>query len=269
MSQDLETEEMGIHQIPTPPLSENGDMNAKENENIDNNKNDNSTFEENLATALTQALKDPVIEKKGQLPPPPATTKKRGRPTKSSRDTIATPKAKKPKAATAATPTNANTTVSNTEKKRGRQAGTTVSDSFTKEQDDYIRELYTSTDGKKNSLKDIHAKFEERFETRKSINTIRFRWYKLKEDAIVLTTDEEAALKQAIETVETNKTQAILNEYHNKNEEFTRLSQGFVVRKMKEWSASANGGNSNSNINNIVAGKGEVSSAEEGGEEDE
>ncbi|KAF3123160.1 hypothetical protein TWF594_002494, partial [Orbilia oligospora] len=46
----------------------------------------------------------------------------------------------------------------------------------------------------------------------------------------------EAALKTAIETIETNKAQAVLNEYGNSGD-FTKLSQGFVIKKMKEWAA--------------------------------
>ncbi|RVD84860.1 uncharacterized protein DFL_003197 [Arthrobotrys flagrans] len=165
--------------------------------------------------------------------PPSQPSKKRGRPKATDKD----PSLKKPKSESSSSKNrkHPDPTTATPKAKRGRQPGATVTEtSFTKEQDTYIRSLYTSP--QKHSLKDIHAKFEEKFNTRKSSNVIRFRWYRLKEEAIVLSVEEETALKKAIETVETNKAQAVLNEY-GKNGEFTKLSQGFVIKKMKEWAA--------------------------------
>lgn len=48
---------------------------------------------------------------------------------------------------------------------------------------------------------------------------------------------QETALKKAIEVIETNKALAVLNEYGKGGESFTKLSQAFVWKKMKEWAA--------------------------------
>ncbi|KAF3193816.1 hypothetical protein TWF225_009359 [Orbilia oligospora] len=211
-----------ISYLPSPPLS---DTTAYMNEDQDQE----NAFEKNTITTIPSS---PPKETITELKPDPAATpsKKRGRP----KTTNKVPSQKKPKPDTKEKKQKQqdNTT---SKPKRGRQPGSTASEtSFTQEQDAYIRELYTSPE--KFSNKDIHAKFEEKFSTGKSSNVIRFRWYKLKEGAIVLSSQEEAALKKAIETIETNKAQAVLNEYGNSGD-FTKLSQGFVIKKMKEWAA--------------------------------
>ncbi|KAF3213173.1 hypothetical protein TWF106_007063 [Orbilia oligospora] len=215
-----------ISYLPSPPLS---DTTIYMNE--DQDQDQENAFEKNtITTTPSDTQKEPTTE----LKPDPAATpsKKRGRP--KATDKVPSQKEQKPdtKEKKQKRQENNNTT---SKPKRGRQPGSTASEtSFTQEQDAYIRELYTSAE--KFSNKDIHTKFEEKFSTGKSSNVIRFRWYKLKEGAIVLSPKEEAALKKAIETIEINKAQAVLNEYGNSGD-FTKLSQGFVIKKMKEWAA--------------------------------
>ncbi|KAK6331604.1 hypothetical protein TWF718_002153 [Orbilia javanica] len=223
--------------LPTPPCSEFG-ADTKENQN-------NIKIEENEDT-LTTAISKPTNPKDTniKLEPTSQGPKKRGRPKSTEQPSSTSPSSKKQKSTPPPTkekkPKQPGATVGQ-KPKRGRQPGPSNPDnSFGKEQDAYIRELFTAPE--KYSLKDIHAKFEERFGTGKSVNVVRFRWYKIKEDAIVLSSEEEAALKKAIETVETNKALAILNEY-GKNSEFPKLSQGFVMKKMKEWAAGGSKAN--------------------------
>ncbi|KAF3277925.1 hypothetical protein TWF970_004803 [Orbilia oligospora] len=214
-----------ISYLPSPPLS---DTTAYMNE--DQDQDQENTFEKNtITTTPSSPPKDTITELKLDLAATPS--KKRGRP----KATDKVPSQKKPKPDTKEKKQKQDNNNTTPKPKRGRQPGSTASEtSFTQEQDAYIRELYTSSE--KFSNKDIHAKFEEKFSTGKSSNVIRFRWYKLKEGAIVLSSQEEAALKKAIETIETNKAQAVLNEYGNSGD-FTKLSQGFVIKKMKEWAA--------------------------------
>ncbi|KAK6524406.1 hypothetical protein TWF281_011314 [Arthrobotrys megalospora] len=220
----VKTEDIETTHLPTPPHSEHGD--TKENENT---VQDN-TFETNLVTALSNAIKDNTT-KEANLETTPS--KKRGRP--KSTDKSGTPnKPKKSKPEPKEKKPSTAKGVDASKSKRGRQPGSTAADSaFTKEQDAYIRELFTSPE--KLSVKDICAKFEEKYNTGRSSNVIRFRWYKMKDDAIVLTEQEETALKKAIEVIETNKAQAVLNEYGKGGDSFTKLSQAFVSKKMKEW----------------------------------
>ncbi|KAF3938707.1 hypothetical protein ABW19_dt0209075 [Dactylella cylindrospora] len=120
---------------------------------------------------------------------PPKPTKKRGRPKLSGEGP--TPTAKKLKTSTktdgsATKKKDSDTTDKKTPKPRGRAAGT--GENFTPDQNTYIRELFTSSE--KLGLKEIHQRFEERFKTGKSSNTVRFRWYKMKSDAIILSPNE-------------------------------------------------------------------------------
>ncbi|KAK6511137.1 hypothetical protein TWF481_000059 [Arthrobotrys musiformis] len=232
----VKVEEEESKYLPTPPPSEPGiDPDTKENEEDNNIQEDTKT--------LTTITPDP------QKPP----TKKRGRPKATAEKP--TPAPKKPKSEpSSAAPTDA------TKSKRGRQPGSSAADTFTKEQDAYIRELYTSPT--KHSSKEIYSLFEEKFNTGKSSNVIRFRWYKLKEGDIVLSAEEETALKKAIETVENNKALAVLNEYGNAGDgEYTKLSQGFVIKRMKDWSAGIPSSNSKS--------KGQVKKEEDNEEDGE
>ncbi|KAK6506516.1 hypothetical protein TWF506_011422 [Arthrobotrys conoides] len=207
---------------PTPP-------NSKPTTDLKENQDQENITEKNLITTPPNPPKEPTTT--GLKPSSPS--KKRGRPKTTDKD----PTPKKPKQETPTKEKKQKQPADSTtpKQKRGRQPGSTSSESsFTQEQDAYIRELYTSPE--KYSNKDIHAKFEERFRTEKSSNVVRFRWYKLKEGDIVLSPEEEVALKKAVATVETNKAQAVLDVYSNSGD-FTKLSQGFVIKKMKEWAA--------------------------------
>lgn len=187
----FKTEDIDDTHLPTPPHSEHGD--AKENEH--NSAQDN-TFEISLANALSNAIKDTNAKETDleTTQDQPTPSKKRGRPKATDKaDTPSKPKKSKPE------PKEKKPATSKTDapkSKRGRQPGSTAADSsFTREQDAYIRELFTSPE--KLSVKDIHAKFEEKYNTGKSFNVVRFRWYKMKDEAIVLT-EEEVSINHSV-----------------------------------------------------------------------
>ncbi|KAF3915170.1 hypothetical protein ABW20_dc0104978 [Dactylellina cionopaga] len=169
--------------------------------------------------------------------------KKRGRP--KSADKEPSTKAKKPKPEPRKASALKKEAANNEEKKsaagkRGKKAGSADA-GFTPEQDTFIRELFTVYS--KSSTKEKHAMFEKKFDTGRSGNTMRFRWYALRDGAIVLSAAEEAALRKAIETVETNKALAVLNEYVKGGPDFVKLNQGYVWKKIKEWGIQGDGQN--------------------------
>ncbi|EPS40049.1 hypothetical protein H072_6180 [Dactylellina haptotyla CBS 200.50] len=125
--------------------------------------------------------------------------------------------------------------------KRGRKSGSTTSGGFTIAQEALIKELFTSPEYEKLGVQQKFDKFENVFQTGKSKDVFRMRWYKLKDEAIVLSKAEETALRKAIEIIETNKALAVLNEYTKSGEGFTKLSQAFIWKKMKEWAGAKNG----------------------------
>ncbi|KAK6329997.1 hypothetical protein TWF718_003424 [Orbilia javanica] len=118
----------------------------------------------------------------------------------------------------------------NRPKARGRKAGT--GGGWTPEQDAYLRQLYQQT----KAIKDVHEKFEAKFHTGKTRNSLQLRWGKLKTDALVLSPKEEEILRRAIHTVENDKSAAILNIYNKEGGDgVTKLTQKFVAIQLKKW----------------------------------
>ncbi|KAK6514588.1 hypothetical protein TWF281_004786 [Arthrobotrys megalospora] len=166
--------------------------------------------------------------------------KKRGRPSKSSNDQEAGVKRKRSKPSSnesAPRPTakdenaEADTPPENRKRGRGRKAGVPVG-SWTTEQDAYLRQLYQQT----TVIRDVHERFEEKFNSGKSPNSLQLRWGKLKRDSLVLTPKEEEILKRAVHTVENNKAAAVLEMYMKEGEEsVTKLTQTFVAMRLKKW----------------------------------
>ncbi|KAK6338119.1 hypothetical protein TWF696_001590 [Orbilia brochopaga] len=258
-NEDIDIAAFGRPKLPTPPLSDNGENGSEDGGvtalgdlQIDGDGQDDGNVDIEEPDDEETSAKDVEPEdvkteddlQKSTVEEKP--TRKRGRP--KSTDKLPAAKApKKPKPAPKDTKPKKEADSSNTTPqppKRGRAAGTTLADTtFTPEQDAYLRELFTSGgDGKRLKRKEIHMAFEDRFQTGRSENTIRFRWYKLKEEAIVLSAEEETTLKNAIKTVETDKAQAVLDIYTQKGgESFTKLTQAFVWKKIAEWGTDGSG----------------------------
>ncbi|EWC47871.1 hypothetical protein DRE_02753 [Drechslerella stenobrocha 248] len=219
-----------VNRFLTPPLSDNGKNSGKStggNSGIKDEYSDDIVAEkasdgsESVATTAIKtedAISLPAVEK---------VTKKRGRPKAADKEGMT--KLKKPKAELEGKkqqPIKKKNENDIPVLKRGKAGD------FTPEQDAYIRELFASET--RYSRTQAHAMFEERYQTGKSTNVIRFRWYALKEEAIVLSTEEEAALSKAIENVEKNKALAVLSEYSRRGESFTKLTQAFVWKRIKD-----------------------------------
>ncbi|KAK6497202.1 hypothetical protein TWF506_004677 [Arthrobotrys conoides] len=151
-------------------------------------------------------------------------TRKRGRPSKSSNAEENENKKKKSKTSAKGSTDELKVKIKNEDTKgvttsedsvrgRGRKAGAAAG-SWTTEQDAYLRQLYQQT----NAIKEIYERFEEKFGTGKSPNSLQLRWGKLKRDSLVLSPKEEEILKRAIHTVENNKAAAVLDIYIRKEE---------------------------------------------------
>ncbi|KAF3228785.1 hypothetical protein TWF106_006305 [Orbilia oligospora] len=193
-----------------------------------------------------KAPNDPIDEAK---PSPEATkpARKRGRPSKSSNSGEDENKKKKSKTSAKESTENDKSTIEsedikgaatteNSARGRGRKAGTAGSGGWTSEQDAYLRQLYQQT----SAIKEIYEKFEAKFSSGKSPNSLRLRWGKLKRDSLVLSPKEEEILKRAIYTVENNKAAAVLDIYVKEGGEgVTKLTQTFVAMQLKKWGGVA------------------------------
>ncbi|KAF3283268.1 hypothetical protein TWF970_001247 [Orbilia oligospora] len=185
---------------------------------------------------------DPIDEAKpSSEPTKPA--RKRGRPSKSSNSGEDENKKKKAKTLAKESTENVKSTIEsediksvatteNSARGRGRKAGTAGSGGWTSEQDAYLRQLYQQT----SAIKEIYEKFEAKFSSGKSPNSLKLRWGKLKRDSLVLSPEEEKILKRAIYTVENNKAAAVLDIYVKEGGEgVTKLTQTFVAMQLKKW----------------------------------
>ncbi|KAF3938608.1 hypothetical protein ABW19_dt0201525 [Dactylella cylindrospora] len=102
------------------------------------------------------------------------------------------------------------------------------------EESAYLRQLFTNCD--KVSIPDIHKKFEAKFNSGKKPQHLKTRWYKMTRESLVLSPEEESILKKAVNSVENKKTAAILEIYHKEGgEKVTRLTQKFLEMKLREW----------------------------------
>ncbi|KAJ6258801.1 hypothetical protein Dda_6855 [Drechslerella dactyloides] len=254
--------------LPTPPLSDDGKcadgeteeqlQGHEDHDDVDAQQKDHDDGVDEAAAKEIDAKVEETPSTAEQEKP----KKKRGRPKSSDKPTASKPKKQKadPKDKTStATPDGATPA----KKPRAKSGGT--DSRFTPQQDAYLYTLFTgSGDSKRMNNKQIHAAFEGRYQTGKSENAIRFRWYRLKEEleSTVLSSEEETALKDAIESIETNKTQAVLNIYTQKGgESFTKLSQAFVWKKIAEWSAGGRSGDAKQG--GVAGGAGEPENGNE------
>ncbi|EPS40071.1 hypothetical protein H072_6179 [Dactylellina haptotyla CBS 200.50] len=240
-------------QLKTDPSKE--DENAQEDEatapkasKIKIEEEDSDTSESPTLDKENDSRASNVVEKDApkELKPSASTetdkpTKKRGRgrPPKSETDAPTSNKklkveqeVKKPAA------------VTKEKKPRAAKKSGSARESFSTAHDAYIRHLWTNAECSKLSLAQKHESFENRFSTGKSVNCLRFRWRHLKEENLVLSNEEEAALKKAIQTFSSasKKAEAILNEYKNTGNGFTKLTQGYVLKRMKEFENENGGG---------------------------
>ncbi|KAF3904665.1 hypothetical protein ABW21_db0207712 [Orbilia brochopaga] len=265
----------------TPPLSddgENGDPHESPDEEIKSESHEDGEVKEepDASDNDEDTTKIETVDVKKEdvfTPEPEKPTRKRGRPKCTDKPTAAKTKKQKADTKDKKPKKEADTDASTApqQSKRGRAPGSTAVD-FTPEQDAYLRELFTGglSGGKKLGNKQIHLMFEERFNSGRSENAIRFRMYKLKEEAIVLSAAEEIALRNAIESIETNKAQAALRIYTEAGGEyFTKLSQAFVWKKIAEWGTGGAGESSNNKKQSAAAGAstGSGDVKQEGGEE--
>ncbi|KAF3182099.1 hypothetical protein TWF225_006595 [Orbilia oligospora] len=185
---------------------------------------------------------DPIDEAKPS-PEPTKPARKRGRPSKSSNSGEDENKKKKTKTSAGESTENVKSTIGgedikgvaiteNSARGRGRKAGAAGSGGWTSEQDAYLRQLYQQT----SAIKEIYEKFEAKFSSGKSSNSLKLRWGKLKRDSLVLSPEEEKILKRAIYTVENNKAAAVLDIYVKEGGEgVTKLTQTFVAMQLKKW----------------------------------
>ncbi|KAF3160188.1 hypothetical protein EYR41_002342 [Orbilia oligospora] len=185
---------------------------------------------------------DPIDEAKPS-PEPTKPARKRGRPSKYSNSGEDENKKKKTKTSAGESTENVKSTIEsedikgvaiteNSARGRGRKAGAAGSGGWTSEQDAYLRQLYQQT----SAIKEIYEKFEAKFSSGKSPNSLKLRWGKLKRDSLVLSPEEEKILKRAIYTVENNKAAAVLDIYAKEGGEgVTKLTQTFVAMQLKKW----------------------------------
>lgn len=191
----------GEDSIPTPPPESNQDTNDIKTRIKSENKAGKDDYQENgeespspdIDTKKTSSAK--ANAKSGSKPDTvPNATRKRGRPAKSELEGAALPaKAKRAKS----TPEKKagikeeaqderDTKPKDTQKSaRGGRGGAGGTGGYSEEQDAYIRQLFTGST--KYSIKEVHQLYTEKFGDGKTPNSIKLRWYKLKNEGLVLT----------------------------------------------------------------------------------
>ncbi|KAF3912336.1 hypothetical protein AA313_de0206025 [Arthrobotrys entomopaga] len=215
-----------LARIPTPPFSDDGK--DGDNRNSDDDQNVTEAFKDMDDLKPLRIGEQNGPAEKSDTKYKATTGKKRGRQAKPESERNNEPKTnKKAKVNKESKASEAG------EKKpsKGRKATTL----WTDEEDAYLRELYTTTD--KIVVNDIHAKFEEKFETGRTAPMLKSRWYKLKAEAL------ETILKRAIETYENEKYATILQLYNKDGGDgVAKLTRKYVAMKVKEWGAGTKAG---------------------------
>ncbi|KAF3912283.1 hypothetical protein AA313_de0203517 [Arthrobotrys entomopaga] len=223
---------------------------SNENQDVESDQNDQENEIPKSNTVAPTKKSDAVkIKQTSTNVEPEKTPKKRGRPkmTDQEREDKAkklkmeikpksTPSPKKEPTEKSKPNTIKNEQVDTGEKKTARvKKGSSIQ--FNPAQDAFIRDIFTNPKNEKLSVAKKHERFEGIFKTGISQNSLRFRWYKLRDMGTFLTGEEEAKLKDAIKATKATEKDIskVLKEYSKGGEDTTKISHAYILKKMKEW----------------------------------